>query len=299
MKLAVLADIHGNLPALNAVMEEIEIEGVSHILVAGDILGGPCPVEVIRRLITLNACMIRGNFEDYILKIYSNPSDSNWYMSKQFSPTYWIYKRLNQHLLSFIDSLPEQKIISLHGTDDILMVHSIHPPMLPTDASGTLITDKYNELVDSYTKSMEQSVLIFAHNHVPWNQKINGCLALNPGSTGFPLNGTIGAQYALMEWENDCWEADIRTVHYNIDKINDAFVRSGFLKEGGPLARAILSSVNTGKDMMGIFLRFLYKLAYKEGYRDFEVVPDEILELAEKKWDWNKFNSGKEYFQKN
>jgi hypothetical protein len=43
----------------------------------------------------------------------------------------------------------------------------------------------------------------------------------------------------------------------------------------------------------------LYKLAYKEGYRDFEVVPDEILELAEKKWDWNKFNSGKEYFQKN
>jgi len=51
MKIAVLADIHGNLPALNAVLAEIEDEVVNQILVAGDILGGPYPVEVIRILI--------------------------------------------------------------------------------------------------------------------------------------------------------------------------------------------------------------------------------------------------------
>jgi putative phosphoesterase len=288
MKLAVIADIHGNLPALNAVLAEIKDEKVNKILVAGDILGGPYPVEVIRKLHALDACMIQGNFEEYIIKIYSNPSDSNWYTSKQWTITYWIYKRLDQRWLRFINSLPKQKVISLNGTDDIFMVHSIYQPMLPTDASGILIPDKYTEIVDSYTKSIDQSVLIFAHNHLPWNQKINGCLALNPGSAGFPLNGTIGAQYALMEWEEDHWEANIRTVHYNIDEANNAFVKSGFLKEGGPLARVLLSSINTGKDMMGMFLRFLYKLAYKEGYRDFEIVPDEILELAEKEWDWDK-----------
>ncbi|MFW9939628.1 MAG: metallophosphoesterase family protein [Candidatus Thorarchaeota archaeon] len=289
MKIAVLADIHGNLPALNAVLAEIEEDNVNQILVAGDILGAPDPVKVIRKLHDLNAYMIRGNSDDYIVKIYSNPSDSKWYTSKQFAPTYWIYKHLNQHWLNFINSLPKQRIISLHGTDDILMVHSIYLPMLPTDNSGILITDKYNELVDSYTKSIEQSVLIFGHNHVPWNQKINGCLALNPGSTGCPLNGTIGAQYALLEWKKDHWEADIRTVHYCVDELNSAFVESGFLKEGGPLARLFLQNINTGKDVAGMFLRFLYKLAYDKGYRDFEIMPDELLDLAEKKWDWNKF----------
>ncbi len=159
MKIAVLADIHGNLPALNAVLADIKDEDVNRILVAGDILGGPYPIEVIRLLNNLKACMIKGNFEEYILKIYSNPSDSNWYTSKQFAPTYWIYKRLNQRWLSLINSLPKQRIISLNGTDDILMIHSIYQPMLPSDASGILITDKYNEIVDSYTKSIEQSVL--------------------------------------------------------------------------------------------------------------------------------------------
>ncbi len=93
----------------------------------------------------------------------------------------------------------------------------------------------------------------------------------------------------MMEWITDHWEADIRTVQYNLQEINNAFVECGFLKEGGPIARILLYDINTGKDVLGKFLRFTYQLAYKEGYRDFEVVPDKILELAEKKWDWNKF----------
>ena len=77
MKILVLADIHGNLPALNAVLKEVENERFDQILVAGDFLGGPCPVEVTRKLLNLNACIIKGNFEDYILKIHLNPSDSD------------------------------------------------------------------------------------------------------------------------------------------------------------------------------------------------------------------------------
>jgi putative phosphoesterase len=289
IKLAILADIHGNLPALKAALAEIEKKEVNKLLVAGDILGGPYPVEVLEILHDLNACMIRGNFDDYLLKIYSNPTHSYWYRSKQIASVYWIYKRLKEHWLSFIDSLPTQKVISFPGTDDILMVHSIYLPMLPTDATGILITDKYNELVDSYTKSIKQSVLIFAHNHVPWNQKINGCLALNPGSTGCPLNGTIGSQYAIMEWENDHWEGTLHTVSYFIDEINQAYIKSGFLKEGGPLARSFLYAIKTGKDIAAMFLRYSYQLAFDKGYRNFDIVPDEILKVAEKKWNWNKY----------
>jgi len=289
VKIAVLADIHGNLPAFNAVLAEIESENVNQILVAGDFLGGPYPVEVLELLNSLNACIIRGNSDDYILKIYSNPMDSEWYTSKQFSPTYWIYKQLNQNWLNFIDSLPKQEVISIHGTDEILMVHSIHLPMLPTDDSGILITDKYNKIVDSFTKKIEQPVLIFAHNHVPWNQNINERLALNPGSIGCPLNGIIGAQYALMEWKMDRWEVYLRTAYYCINEINKAYIESGFLEEGGPVAKAFLYGIKTGRDIAGMFLRFSYQLAFKKGYRNFDFIPDEIIELAEKKWDWTKY----------
>ena len=68
MRLAVLADVHGNIPALEAALSEIERDAVDGILVAGDMVAGPNSVEVLRRLRDLSASMIRGNNENYILR---------------------------------------------------------------------------------------------------------------------------------------------------------------------------------------------------------------------------------------
>lgn len=287
MKLAILADIHGNFPALKAVLKQIEGENIEKILIGGDFLGAPYPIEVITTLDELKAIMIQGNFEGYLIKIFSNPSDSEWYRSKQWSPTYWVYKHLNQYWLEFIKALPKQKVISIDNTEEILMIHSLHDDMLPTDNSGILQTDIYDEILDSYTRTREESVIIFAHNHVPYIKIINGVLALNPGSVGCPLNGRIGAQYALLEWKNGDWQTELRTVPYNIDEIASAFVESGYLKEGGLLTKLNLKCIQTGKAYMVPFFKFLQELAEKEGYKDYDFFPDELLELAEKKWDWN------------
>jgi len=292
MKIAILADIHGNLPALKAVLEEIKNENINQILVAGDILGGPFPVEVIKILYDLKATMIRGNFEEYLIKIFLNPSDSNWYKSKQWSPTFWVYKRLNQHWLEFINSLPKKKVVSFDKKDEILMVHSIYRDMLPTDESGILKIDKYTKILYDYTRSLKQPVLIYAHNHIQSKKKINECLALNPGSIGFPLNGTVGAQYAVINWAKDHWKPEMRTVDYSIDDIINGFIESGYLEEGEPISRLNLISIKTGKAPMGSFFKFLYSLASKKGFnnpKNLDFIPDEILELAEEKWDWNRF----------
>ena len=289
MKVAVLADIHGNLPALNAVLEKIEDEFITQILVAGDISGGPYPLEVIKRLRALNTHFIRGNFEDYLINIYSNPTNSGWYTSKQWSPTRWAYERLDNDSLEFIKSLSEEKIVTIPDTEDIYMVHKLFQKMSPIDTSGILYPYNDKDMFDSHLKSINQSVLIFAHNHVPFNQKINGCLVLNPGSVGCPLNGKIGAHYAVMEWKKDHWEAQLRSTDYSINLINKAFTKSGFLKEGGIMARALLQSINTGRCIQILFLTFANQLAFEKGYKNIDVIPDEILELAAKKWDWSKF----------
>ena len=289
MKVAVLADIHGNLPALNAVLEKIEDEYITQILVAGDISGGPYPLEVIKRLRALNTHFIRGNFEDYLINIYSNPTNSGWYTSKQWSPTRWAYERLDNDSLEFIKSLPEEKIVTIPDTEDIYMVHRLLHKISPMDASGILHPYKDKNIFFSHLESLNQPILIFAHNHVPLNQQINGYLVLNPGSVGYPLNGKVGAHYAVMEWKKDHWEAQLRSIDYNIDLINKAYIKSGFLKEGGVMARAKLQSINTGRAIPSLFLKFAIKIAFEKGYKNFKVVPDEILELAAKKWDWSKF----------
>ena len=67
MRLAVLADIHGNLPALEAVMADVKRQGVDGLIVAGDFCDRPQPLEAVRAVQALGACAIRGNRENYLL----------------------------------------------------------------------------------------------------------------------------------------------------------------------------------------------------------------------------------------
>ena len=73
MRLAIMSDIHGNLPALKAVLQELQRYDIHGIIVAGDFTGGPHPAETLHLLRTLDARMIRGNGDTYLLR-YSNGS---------------------------------------------------------------------------------------------------------------------------------------------------------------------------------------------------------------------------------
>ena len=119
MKLAVFADIHGSLPALEAALAETEREGVDGYIVAGDMLAGPNPAEVMDRLRTLKCWMIRGNQEDYILRYYNGSAPAYWYHSKQWAWMHWNYQRLDQETLAFISTLPDQRSLQFPGTDTI------------------------------------------------------------------------------------------------------------------------------------------------------------------------------------
>jgi len=85
MRLAVLADVHGNNPALEAALSEIERDAVDGILVAGDMVAGPNSVEVLRRLRALGAWMIRGNNENYILRLASGDAPAWQYHARQWA----------------------------------------------------------------------------------------------------------------------------------------------------------------------------------------------------------------------
>lgn len=281
MRLAVLADIHGNLPALEAVLQELEREDVGGIIVAGDFIGGPQPIETIRRLRALRTWMIRGNSDDNLLKYGNGLAPQAWHSSCQFALLRWAYRQVDEDTFEFLQSLPQQRVVQVLGTAAIRVVHGS-----PRDPYESIFPDREPATLDAALAQVDEPVFVCGHTHIPWKVVRHGRLALNPGAVCGPLNGETGAQYALLTWQDGHWRADHRVAAYDLERIRAAFRESGLLEHGGALARSFLRSIETGENGAEWFLSYAYGLAAKAGYEGCKVVPDDIWEQAAATFDW-------------
>jgi predicted phosphodiesterase len=300
MRLAVLADTHGNLPALEAVLADIRQQSVDGIIVAGDFTtGGPHQLETINLLRSLGSWMIRGNSEGYLLAYDAGDVPDGWRASKQWASVRWSYLRLNRETLDFIAALPKQRVVALDGAAPIRVVHGsprspsehLFPDRDPVslDAfrkAGLLLPGRDPAKLDRALAQVEEPVLVCGHSHIPWKQEQAGRLALNPGSVGAPINGDVRAQYALLTWQNGRWQAEHQAIAYDLERIRAAFSESGLLEEGGAFARAWLLHVEMGQNVSGRFVSYAYGLAAEAGYEGSSVVPDSIWEQAIVTFDW-------------
>jgi putative phosphoesterase len=275
MRLAILADIHGNLPALETVLKEIEQDSIDGLIVAGDMLAGPNSVEVVKRLRDLDAVMIRGNNENYIVRFASNDAPAWWYTARQWSFMYWNYRRMDEDTLNLIKGLPEQRVLNFDGADPIRVVHGS-----PRNISELVYPEKDMTLLEIALDMVSESVLIFGHTHLPWQVRMNGQLALNPGSVCGTFMGRTGGSYAILSWENGRWEVEHREVHYDISLARKAFEDTGLLQEGGAIAECWLHDLENGINTLPRFVEFAYQQAAEAGYPDLPFVPDEIWDKA-------------------
>lgn len=301
MRLAVLADVHGNLPALEAVLADMQQHDVDHIVVAGDIIGGgPQSVEAIRLLRSLDCWMIRGNNEDYFLAYDAGTAPNAWYVGDQWAAMRWSYSRFDREALDFIASLPEQRVVALPGAAPIRIVHgslsSSSEPLFPDrdpvalrlfEDAGFLPPGREPDRLDLTLAQISESVLVCGHTHIPWKQEQDGQLALNPGSVGASIDGDVRTQYALLAWQDGRWQAEQRAIPYDLDRVRTAFSESGLLSEGGAFARACLLTIETGQNVVGRFVSYTFELAAEAGYEDCDVVPDAVWERAVDTFDWD------------
>jgi predicted phosphodiesterase len=299
MQLAILADIHGNLPALNAVLEDARRAGVDGFVVAGDFLGGPQSQETVSVLCSLNSRMIRGNGEDYFVDFDRGRAPGAWYESHQWSTMRWIYEHLEAESLHYTAALPDQRVVSLKDTDPIRVVHGS-----PQRSTEQLMPDRDLKVLDVFRvarllgvdaeptklaaalRGVFEPVVVCGHTHIPWRQRENGRLVLNPGSVGAPLNGDPRAQYALLRWDGGAWSVEHRAIPYDLALIRSAYVESGLLAEGGAIAKAGLLGIETGQNVIGAFLDHTYALAAESGCEGGTVVPDGIWHEAVGTFDW-------------
>jgi putative phosphoesterase len=290
MRLAVLSDIHANLPALEAVLADMQQYAVNGAIIAGDLTAGPQPVETIRLIRSIGGWMIRGNSDNNLLRYAAGDAPTTWRTSRQYSLLRWGYDHVDAETLEFIRSLPEQRVVAIEDTAHIRVVHGS-----PRSPYESIYPDRDPASLDSALAQVDEPVFICGHTHQPWKVERAGRLAFNPGAVCGPLNGDVRAQYAVLTWDDDDrrWQVEHQAVPYDLDRIRSAFRESGLLEEGGALARSFLLSIEIGQNVVDDFLAYAYGLAARAGFKDCTIVPDEIWGQAAATWDWDRAANSK------
>jgi predicted phosphodiesterase len=307
MRLAVLADVHGNLPALEAVLADARQHGADDFIVAGDFVDRPQPLETLQLLRDLGGWVIRGNREDYLLAYHTGEAPDTWRESERWFGLRWIYRRLDPEALEFIASLPEERVVDIGEAPPIRIVHAspTGPSELPLPDHDPAALDLYRKaglFAVSYTPialefalaHCREPVLVCGHSHIPWKYEQEGRMVLNPGSVGAPLNGDPRAQYALLTSHSGYWQAEHRAVSYNLDRIRAAYHASGLLSAEGAYAQAMLLCIETGQNIPGRLISHFAQLARQAGFKDRRAIPEAIWEHAVATFNWETAAKGPE-----
>ena len=222
----VLADIHGNMAALRAVLDALDGENYDSIVIAGDlVLNGPRPVETLAAIRALDAPTIQGNADRYIC----NPHHPD-------PGVQWVRERLDAESLAYLSELPCAHRTTPPGGmspgDDLLIVHAT-----PTDVEAvlTLEPDQFGLLTVTPQAEAEQmlgtaraDLILAGHLHCASSGTISKQRCATVGSVGFPYDGDQRAAYARAVWNGASWELQHRRVAYDHLQVAAEIERSSF-----------------------------------------------------------------------
>jgi diadenosine tetraphosphatase ApaH/serine/threonine PP2A family protein phosphatase len=197
--LAVLYDIHGNLVALEEVLQDADAAGADACLLGGDFgMGSPWPLETLERLLALpNSTWIRGNGERWLREVPVDRPDVAQALAEMDSGVGanegWLY------------SLQAQ--VELDG---VLYTHG--SPLSDVDSFAAEPSDDDERLLNG----VRDATVVFGHSHLQFRRPgPNGTTLINPGSAGMPLDGDVRAAYALR---HDDGEFEFRRVEYDTER---------------------------------------------------------------------------------
>ena len=249
MRIAILADIHGNLPALEAVAEDLRRRGPDRVYVAGDLINRcPWSNEVLDFVDAAGWPALMGNHELVIQKLGTPDSPEKFQDRERFADLWWTHDRLTAAHLDELAGLPYVIWIVEAGLPAIYMTHGV--PGNPFVGFSPGMSDA---TMMQYMADIDAPVVIGAHTHRPLDRQLPGQRVLNPGSVGMPYNGDPRAQYLVLDGADRQWSATFCQVAYDRGVVRRAFVEQGLFDAYGPLGRLYLLTIETGEPWVSDF----------------------------------------------
>ena len=211
---AVITDIHANLPALKASLARIEDLGIERVYCGGDLVGyGPHPNEVCALVEERELPTIYGNYDYAIGRdledcgcAYRDQHDREL---GQLSVA-WTLEQTDRRSKDFMHGLPFDLRFDMGGRR-VRLVHGS-----PRKVNEYMFADKPARTFERIAAGADCDVLVFGHTHQPWVAEYGGVLFVNCGSVGKPKDGDIRASYAVLEGEAGEVVADIERVGYDV-----------------------------------------------------------------------------------
>jgi len=244
-RIAVIADIHGNLPALEAVLDDISRAKIEEILVAGDLVGrGPEGSAVVARIRSLGLPTIGGNHEDYVLAARHGELPSAWHDTDVWDAARFMASELEAEHADYLAALP----FSL-AREGFLLVHGT--PASNRDGIGPWTEDTE---IRHHLQAVAEPMLVCAHTHRPLIRRFGPRCVVNVGSVGLPFNRDHRAQYGVLEQDVKGWKPQLRQVPYDIERILEIYQTSGFLEQGGVTAKLLRLEIQHAAPVLVPFL---------------------------------------------
>lgn len=228
MRVAALYDVHGNLPALEAVLAEVEETGADAIVVGGDVAIGPMPQASLERLLELGerALFLRGNGDREIAVEPPGAGRGLW-----VERTRWAAAQLERGQRAWLAALPDTQTVDVDGLGNVLFCHGS-----PRSDEEILTAISAEDRVAAAVAGVAEPVVVCGHTHSQFDRQVAGKRLVNAGSVGMPYEAEPGAYWALLGPD-----VELRRTGYDLEAAAQAIRTSGFPEAGALAAENVLS----------------------------------------------------------
>ncbi|HET7856906.1 MAG TPA: metallophosphoesterase family protein [Gaiellaceae bacterium] len=228
MRVGLISDLHGNLPALDAVLAEIEGETLDELVCLGDIAVGPYPSETIARLRSLECQTVQGNWDDWLA--HGIPDLAGTHGAVLVEQGRWWAELLSATDRAYLDALPATLEVPLDGA----ALYCFHGS--PRSHSDAIHPETTETELQEMIGDRPEPLLAGGHTHIQLARPYGPAIVLNPGSVGLPFERwppsdrtrvLPWAEYAVLESRDGEISIDLRRVDYDVRPLLEATLASG------------------------------------------------------------------------
>jgi predicted phosphodiesterase len=217
LRVAALYDVHGNLPALEAVLAEVADDEA--IVVGGDVAAGPWPAETLERLLALGDRVrwLRGNADREL----GEPAEEQREGGPPPEVLAWVRSKLSEEQLGFVTSVPERQAVDVDELGPVLFCHAT-----PRSDEELLTRISPDDRWAAAVEDVDERIVVLGHTHTQFDRVVGETRIVNAGSVGMPYEAEPGAYWARLGPK-----VDLRRTVYDVDGTGEAIRAAGWPEE--------------------------------------------------------------------
>ena len=249
-RLAVLADVHGNLPALEAVIADVAGETFDQVIVAGDLINiGPWSREVLEAVFDLGWVVIRGNHEHYLLdRVALSPLNAH----KDWAFLDFLAEQLGEAWQARLAVMPDELSLRFADAPPLRVVHAA-----PGNPYRTITRVSSEADARALLTGVAEGSVVAGHYHMAFERRLGDWQIINPGPVGTPHDGLQRACYAVLEGDAGGWRVEHRRVPVDYAPLYEEMSRLEYVERFGLRGHIIIEQFRLARPLFVSFRRWV------------------------------------------